>query len=198
MAQAGGPAHDDCVRGRWFIAHRHTFIHLDRRTTMFGLTPLGIFHTAVSLVAVLAGLIALLRHHAISPRSRLGRVYLVATIVTCLTAFGIFQHGGFGKPHAAAVITLGVLVLAGMARLSDVFGRASPYVETIGYSFTFFVHLIPGLTETATRLPYGAPLLSSPDDPRLQATIGVLFILFLIGATLQAIRLRGMGVAAMA
>ena len=165
---------------------------------MFGLTPLGIFHTAVSLVAVLAGLISLIHHQAISPRSRLGRVYVVATVVTCLTAFGIFQHGGFGKPHAAAVITLGVLAVAGMARLTDVFGRASPYVETIGYSFTFFVHLIPGLTETATRLPHGAPLLSSPDDPRLQAAIGVLFVVFLLCAALQALRLRGMGTAAMA
>jgi hypothetical protein len=165
---------------------------------MFGLTPLGILHTAISLIAVLAGLIALIRDHAISPRKRLGQVYLVATIVTCLTAFGIFQHGGFGKAHAAALITLGVLGVAALAWLTDLFGRAAPYVETIGYSFTFFVHLIPGLTETATRLPYGAPLLSSPEDPRLQATIGVLFIVFLIGATLQAIRLRGMGVAAMA
>jgi uncharacterized membrane protein len=164
---------------------------------MFGLTPLGIFHTAISLVAVLAGLLALIRDQAISPQHSLGRIYLLATIVTCLTAFGIFQHGGFGKPHAAAVITLGVLALAGLARLTDLFGRASPYIETISYSFTFFVHLIPGLTETATRLPYGAPLLDSPDDPRLQATLGVLFIVFLIGATFQAIRLRGMGPAAM-
>jgi uncharacterized membrane protein len=164
---------------------------------MFGLTPLGIFHTAISLVAVLAGLLALIRDQAISPQHFLGRIYLLATIVTCLTAFGIFQHGGFGKPHAAAVITLGVLALAGLARLTDLFGRASPYIETIGYSFTFFVHLIPGLTETATRLPDGAPLLDSPDDPRLQATLGVLFIVFLIGATFQAIRLRGMGPAAM-
>ena len=157
---------------------------------MFGLTPLGTFHTAISLVAVLAGLIALIRDQAISPDNALGKVYVAATVVTCLTAFGIFQHGGFGKAHVAAVVTLVVLSVVALARRSTLFGPASRYVETIGYSFTFFIHLIPGVTETATRLPLGAPLVSSPDDPALQTTIGVLFVAFLIGAGLQALHLH--------
>ena len=158
---------------------------------MFGLTPLGMFHTAISLIAVLAGLVALTRHFDISPNTRSGRVYLIATVVTCVTAFGIFQHGGFGKAHAAAVITLLVLALAAVARKSRLFGRASRYVETVSYSFTFFIHLIPGVTETATRLPLGAPMVASPDAPELQNIIGALFVLFLIGATAQVFRLRG-------
>jgi hypothetical protein len=36
-------------------------------------------------------------------------VYIWTTVLTCLTGFGIFQHGGFGKPHALGVITLLVL-----------------------------------------------------------------------------------------
>lgn len=158
---------------------------------MFGLTPLGMFHTAISLVAVLTGLAALIRHREISPRSGLGRTYIATTVVTCVTAFGIFQHGGFGKAHVAAVLTLIVLGVATLAGRSTVFGRASRYVETIGYSFTFFIHLIPGVTETATRLPLGAPWADSPDAPALQTTIGVLFAVFLAGAVLQAMRLRG-------
>ena len=67
---------------------------------MFGLTQLGVIHTAVSLIAVGAGLIALFRDKEISPRNGVGKIYIIATILTCLTGFGIFQHGGFGKPHA--------------------------------------------------------------------------------------------------
>jgi len=155
---------------------------------MLGLTTLGTFHTAISLVAVIAGLVALVRDQAISTENRLGRLYVAATVLTCLTAFGIFQHGGFGKAHAAAVITLGVLAGVALARRS-LPGRVSRYVEPLGYSFTFFIHLIPGVTETATRLPRSAPLVSSPDAPALQATIGVLFCLFLLGAGWQAARL---------
>ena len=160
---------------------------------MFGLTSLGVFHTAISLVAVAAGLIALLRDQAILPINAVGKVYVGATIITCLTAFGIFQHGGFGKAHVAAVVTLAVLVIAAVARRSSLFGRASRYVETVSYSFTFFIHLIPGATETATRLPLGAPLVASPDDPALQMTIAAFFVLFLIGAALQVLRLRETG-----
>src|ERR1700674_5573539 len=83
---------------------------------MFGLTTLGVVHTALSLVAVVAAIAALVRYKEISPRQRIGQVYIVATILTCLTAFGISQHGGFGPPHALGILTLiavGVAYAAG-------------------------------------------------------------------------------------
>jgi hypothetical protein len=107
-----------------------------------------------------------------------------------VTGFGIFQHGGFGRPHVLGIITLVVLAIAWLARRPSPFGRASPYVETIGYSLTFFFHMIPGVTETTTRLPLGAPLLPNADAPQLQAAVGVMFVIFLIGAALQVRALR--------
>jgi uncharacterized membrane protein len=156
----------------------------------FGLTLLGVFHTAISLVAVAAGLVALASDKEISPKNTIGKVYVITTIVTCITALGIFQHGGFGKPHVLALLTLIALGLAAAAGKSSLFGRASPYVETVSYSATFLFHLIPGITESTTRLPLGAPLLPNADAPELQTAAGVLFILFLIGAALQVWRIR--------
>lgn len=157
---------------------------------MAGLTTLGLVHTAISLVAVAAGLIALIRDKEISPRNRVGQVYVIMTVLTCLTGFGIFQHGGFGKPHALGIVTLVVLAVAAVAGYSRVFGRASRYVETVSYSATFFFHWIPAITETSTRLPLGAPLVANADAPELQAATAALFVAFLIGATLQVLRLR--------
>lgn len=77
-----------------------------------------------------------------------------------------------------------------MAGHSRLFGRASRYVEAVSYSATFFFHFIPGITETSTRFPRGAPLVASADAPALQVATGVLFVVFLIGATLQVRRLR--------
>src|SRR5882724_9277703 len=119
--------------------------------TVLGLTSLGVLHTAISLIAVGAGLTALVRDGGISPTNRLGRLYVLTTVLTCATALGIFQHGGFGKPHVLAVITLLVLAVAAAARYSALFGRASRFVETIAYSATFLFHLIPGVTESSTR-----------------------------------------------
>ena len=163
---------------------------------MFGLTPLGAIHTAISLVALVAGVIALVRDKEIAAQTTLGKTYIWATVLTCLTGFGIFQHGGFGKPHALGVITLLVLALAALAARTTLFGRASRYVETISYTMTFFFHLVPGFTETFTRLPTGAPLFANPDDPALQRTIGVVFVLVLVGIGLQVRRMRAATAAA--
>jgi len=158
---------------------------------MFGLTSLGIFHTLISLLAVALGAYALIRDGKISWDNSIGKAYVITTIVVSLTGFGIFQHGGFGKPHALGVLTLIVFALAFAAgSRTKLFGGYSPYVETICYSMTFFFHVIPAITETATRLPLEAPLASSPEDPNIQMVIGGCFILFVIGTTIQVRLLR--------
>jgi uncharacterized membrane protein len=156
---------------------------------MFGLTPLGTVHTAISLVALVAGAMALVRDKEIAPQTTLGKVYLWTTVLTCLTGFGIFQRGGFGAPHALGVLTLLVLGLATLAERTTWFGRAAKYIVTVSYSVSFFFHLIPGATETFTRVPVGAPLFSGPEDPALQKVVGVLFLLLVVGAGLQVRRL---------
>jgi hypothetical protein len=158
---------------------------------MLGLTPLGTVHTAISLIAVAAGAISLLRFQKITWHNKIGQIYVVATILTCLTALGIFQHGGFGKGHALAILEIAVIGIAlASGRKTSPFGGWSTYVETVSYSFSFFLHLIPGITETTTRLPQNHPIASGPDDPMVQTTICICFVLFLIGVTLQVLRIR--------
>lgn len=163
-----------------------TFNRESAMLEMLKISPFGAFHTAVSLVAVVAGLIALICYKAISLKNRTGQTYVLATVITCLTGFGIFHHGGFGAPHVLGVITLAVLGIAALAGSTPLFGRASPYVETLSYSMTFFFHMIPTVTEISTRFPIGAPLVTDRDGPALHAATGVLFIAFLIGAAVQA------------
>ena len=82
------------------------------------------------------------------------------------------------------------MAIAAIEGYSGLFGRASRYIETVSYSLTFFFHMIPGITETATRLPLGAPLVANADAPELQVAAGALFVVFLFGAMLQVRRLR--------
>ena len=85
-----------------------------------------------------------------------------------------------------------VLALVYAAEQRDTFGRLSRYVAVIGFSLTLFFHMIPGFTETGTRLPVGDPLFSGPDDRVLQKAVGLAFMVFLIGATLQSLRIRSL------
>ena len=155
-----------------------------------GLTPLGTVHTAISLIALAAGFVALWRHREISTRTRSGIVFVAGTALSCLTALFIFQRGGFGIPHVLALVTLVVLAVALLAEHRQTFGAVSRYVATVAYSLAFFFHFIPGTVETLTRVPAGAPYLANPDDPKAQPIIAVFFFLFLVGATLQVLRLR--------
>jgi uncharacterized membrane protein len=157
---------------------------------MLGLTPLGVVHTIISLVAVGAAIIALTRDHKLVATHRVGQVYIVATVLTCLTGFPIFQHGGFGPPHALGILTLVVLAIVGVAVKTPLFGAASRYVETIGLSLTVLFHWVPAVTETSSRLPPGAPLTTGPNDPAVQAAVGVGALLFLAGAFWQWRRLK--------
>lgn len=158
---------------------------------MFGLTALGTAHTAISLVALFAGYASLLRAFRIDPQTRLGQVYVGATVITCLTGFGIFQRGGFNEAHVLGVITLVVLGVAALPGALQRFGPRWHYVATACYTLTLFFHMVPGLTETFTRVPLGAPLFTGPDDPALARTVGVVFLVFVVLTVLQLRQLHG-------
>lgn len=157
---------------------------------MLGITLFGAVHTLISLAAVVAGVLSLLRHGRISAGSRAGHAYILLTVASCVTGFFIFHHGGFGPPHALAILTLALLALAFALEARAVGAGALRVVSALVYSTTLFLHAIPGLTETFTRLPVASPLFTGPDDPRLRFVLGILFIVFLIAASLQFARLR--------
>jgi len=157
---------------------------------MFGLTTLGAIHTAISIVGLVAGFVALWRHREISTRSTAGMVFFVGTALSALTGLGIYQRGGFGVPHVLSIFTLLLLAVAYAAERKGWFGRLADYVARIGLLLGLFLHFIPGTVESLTRLPLSAPYLSHAEDPRAFPIIGTFFAIFLVGAVWQALRLR--------
>lgn len=153
---------------------------------MLGLTNLGVVHTAISLVAVVTGFQSIVRRREITAKDRVGQVYLVATVLTAVTGLGIFQHGGFGPPHVLSILTLaavaGGLWFGGSRRLQAFF-----------FTTTLFFHMIPGFTETLTRLPAGHPVFASQEDPGLKPIQITLAVLYVIGLTIQLRWLKRIG-----
>jgi uncharacterized membrane protein len=157
---------------------------------MLNMTPFGIFHTAIALVAVASGLVALFRYGEIGTGTRSGLSYVLLTVATSITGLFIFHHGGFGPPHALAIATLLVLAIAYLTEKRGSGTGMASYVAVLGYSLTLFFHLIPGLTETGSRIPLGHPAFTGPEDPTLKVLVGVGFLVYLVGATVQAMRIR--------
>jgi len=157
---------------------------------MFGITPFGLIHTAISLVSLFSGLYLLAKYREIAWAGRTGKVYVLFTIATCVTGLFIFRHGTFGPPHALSILTLVMLLVAWVAEQRAQPGSFRRCVAVASYTATVFFHFIPAFTETATRIPEGAPLATGPEDPGLQAAIGVVFVVFLAFGAWQILRIR--------
>jgi hypothetical protein len=85
------------------------------------------------------------------------------------------------------IILLVLAVAMAYGKSSKPFGAFSPYIETVAYPMTFFFCLIPGIAETATRLP-------AEHSPGKQILMTLVFKnswhLFYIGADWQVIKWR--------
>ncbi|MCO4811464.1 MAG: hypothetical protein KC572_07670 [Gammaproteobacteria bacterium] len=147
--------------------------------------PLGWFHTAMGIIALISGVVALVRYKEITPQTRSGQIYLVTTLITAGTALAIFQHGAFGPAHGLAVMTLAALAVGTVASTTKLFGKLSRYVRAVSYSATLLFHSIPAVTDSLMRLPVGDPVLTSIEDPVLKMCYAALLFLFLVGVSLQ-------------
>ena len=152
--------------------------------------PLGWFHTAMGIIALISGGFTLARFKEISFQTRSGQIYLVTTLITAGTALAIFQRGEFGPGHALAVMTLLALAVGTAAARTRLFGKFSRYVQAISYSATLLFHCIPAITDGLLRLPVGDPVLTSIDDPILKMCYLVLLVIFLVGISLQLRRIH--------
>jgi len=143
------------------------------------LSTLGIIHTVISVIAIIAGFVALFQSGRIDPRSSAGRWYVILTVLTCLTSFGVMKTGKLTPAHGLSVLVL----LAIYAR--RLFGARGPKIETILMSATLFFSFIPAITETLTRLPISHPIAESPDAGPVKTGYLILLIAFVVGLYFQ-------------
>ena len=151
------------------------------------ITILGWFHTGVGAFSLLIGLVTIAKHKIIRQDTRTGKIYLIATIVTALSALGIYNQGGFNIAHVLAIMTLLAVLVGGVAEKTTVFAQFSPYMQAASYSATFLFHSIPAITDGLRRLPLEDPVVQQVDDPLLLGFYGAFVVVYLIGFGLQAL-----------
>jgi hypothetical protein len=154
------------------------------------LSVLGIIHTAISILAIIAALYALARDGKINPTNSSGKLYILLTVIACLTALPIMRTGHPTPGHPLAIIILVLLPVAIYAKPIRIFGKVADYAQTIIMSFTLFLSMIPATVETLTRIPISHSLAVSDQDPLVKTTLGIVFIIFLAGVIYQVLKMK--------
>lgn len=154
------------------------------------LSPLGIAHTAISLLPVAAGIHGFVRHRMIEPASRSGRVYLAGLVLSVFTSFGLSSSGGFNAGHALGILALLAALGSLLVPRLSFLGRARPYLAAFGGSFSFFLLLVPGIAETLSRLPPAQPWADGPQSPLVRATLLAWVVTFVAGFAAQVWMIR--------
>lgn len=160
---------------------------------MHPMTPLGWAHTGFSLVALVIAIRLLWRDGEIRADDRLGRITLGATALTAITALLLHQRAAFGPGHVLAVLALGAIGFGLVVGRGAARGSWRHVLSALAFSFTLLCQLIPGVGEALTRLPPGAPFVSSFDSPVLKLAFLAVLGGFGLLALWQLVRLRRLG-----
>ncbi|WP_130735172.1 hypothetical protein [Flavobacterium sp. J27] len=153
-----------------------------------GLSNLGIFHTLIGIVAIVAAIISYIKFGKIYLAHSTGKIYFYGTIITSLTSLGIFNHGGFNRGHIFALFIVFLVVIAYYLHFKKQGNNKFRYFENFFLSFSFFLSWVPTINETFNRVPVGHPLAKGPTDPLIAKTLLVFLILFIFGSVFQFIK----------
>lgn len=150
-----------------------------------GLSNLGIFHTVIGVIAIVAAVIGFIRNGKIDLSKLTGQIYFYCTLVASLTALGLSRLGGFNPGHIFALFIVILILVAYFLYAKKQLSKRASFYENFLLSFSFFLSLIPTVNETFTRVPLGHPLAKGPADPLIGQTLLLLLILFIIGSVYQ-------------
>ncbi len=149
------------------------------------LSPMGILHTLIGILALISGFALLWKSKRISFEPMLGKIYLFTTLITAASSLTIFKHGSFNPAHGLAILTLLAVFVGVVLEKIHLFKSWNKYFVNICYSSTILFHLIPTATEILTRFPMQAPLVNSLKDPMLHKTFLAIFVVFMVFLILQ-------------
>lgn len=149
------------------------------------LSNLGIFHTAIGIIALAGAVISIVKTGKIDLSKLSGKIYFYCTLVTSLTALGLSSVKGINPGHILAWLVVILVSVAFILHARKPGNNRARYIENIFLSFSFFLSLVPAVNETFTRIPAGHPWAQGPKDPLIAKTLLSLFILLIIGSFFQ-------------
>ena len=146
------------------------------------MSGIGIVHTILSIIPVVAGVWCFVRYRRIAPASTAGKVYLVSLVLSVVTSFPLHW---FNPAHGLGIVSL-LAAFGGVLVPSLTFlGKLRPYLAALGLSFSFFLLNIPAIDETLSRLPPSNPIGNGPESAPVQNSLMAWAAVFVLCAIAQ-------------
>ena len=156
---------------------------------IFGLTPFVAFHTVISLVQLVAGIVVVLQ--LLGGRSSNGWtvLYLVSVAATCLTGFAL-PAPGFLPSHAVGILSLVLLLVVVLARYRFHLAGAWRWIYAVGIVITVYFDAFVTVVQTFLKVPAAHSLAPTGAEPPFAITQGIVLLIFVVFGIVAAIRFR--------
>ena len=144
---------------------------------MFDLHTFTIIHTAISLAALVAGLLLLTGLAAGRLLPGLGTLTILLLVLTSATGFG-FPFVKFLPSHAFGILSLAVLALTVWARWGKQLAGGWRSAYGMGLSFAVYLDAFVGVVQAFLKVPALTAIAPTQQSPGFIVAQGVLLLAF--------------------
>jgi len=148
--------------------------------------PFTLFHTVLSLVAILAGLVVargMLRNH---PMPGWTTLFLSTAVLTTATGF-LFPFRGFTPALGTGVVSSGVLALTLIALYAQRLAGGWRAVYVVGAMVSVYLNVFVLVVQLFQKVPALHALAPTQKEPPFAIAQGVVLVVFVV-ATVLAVR----------
>ena len=153
---------------------------------MSGLTAFTLFHTALSLVQLVSGIVVVIELMGSRSSGPWILVYLVSAIATSVTGF-LFPVDKFLPSHAFGIISLVLLLLVILARYTFHLAGAWRLIYVVGLVITVYLDAFVAVVQAFLKIPALHALAPAGSEPPFAIAQGVLLVIF-VGLGIAAAR----------
>jgi len=146
-------------------------------------------HTAISLIAILAGLIVLYGLLTVNRMPAMTLFFLVTTIATSVTGF-FFHREQLLPSHIVGILSLVVLAVTVLALYTYRLRGIWRAVYVIGAVISLYLNVFVGVVQSFLKVPALHQLAPQGNEPPFAIAQGVVLLLFIVLGILAFKRFR--------
>jgi len=154
-----------------------------------GLAAFTLFHVAISLVGIFAGLIVAAGLLTSKRLDGWTAIFLVFTVATSVTGF-MFPFHGFKPSYVVGGISLLILLAAIFARYSRRMAGPWRWIYVVTAMIAFYLNVFVLIVQSFMKVPALRALAPTQTEPPFKLTQLVVLVTFIILTVVASIRFR--------